>query len=365
MTNRISLFFSSFRTGGIERVQLNLAGYFLKQNNAVDLVVVKNEGAFTKEIPKQANVIHLGASRTLRTIPALIKYMHANPPHVMLASQTHNNTMAIIARRLARADFKLIVAEHTDLNMVSKNRPLREKLRPLAARLFYPHADAILAVSSGVADALSQTSGLPRHLIHVINNPVVTPDILKRSEKSVEHPWLEAKQTPVLVAVGRLNEAKDYPTLIKSLKILSSKRAIKCIILGEGEQRESLEKQISLLGLSNSVDMLGFVPNPYAFIAKADLLVLSSKREGFANVLVEAMACGAPVVSTDCPSGPAEILENGKYGPLVPVGDSQALAGAILKTLDDPIPAQILKTRAAHFSVEKIADQYIRLLFPD
>ena len=169
----------------------------------------------------------------------------------------------------------------------------------------------------------------------------------------------------MILAVGRLSDAKDFPTLLKAIVRMNEKRKVKCIILGEGELREKLQGMIEQLSLSGTVDLHGFVGNPYAYLAKADLFVLSSRREGFPNVLVEAMACGTPVVATDCPSGPAEILENGKYGPLVPVGDAQALADAMLRTLDDHLPAETLIARAEEFSVEKIADQYIDLLFSD
>jgi glycosyltransferase involved in cell wall biosynthesis len=246
-----------------------------------------------------------------------------------------------------------------------KYKNLKEKARPLAARIFYPFADAIIAVSDGAANALSRTAGIARDRITVINNPVFTPAIPTLAQDNVEHPWLKNKQFPVIVAVGRLSDAKDYPTLLKAVAHVSAKRMVKCIILGEGELREKLQGMIEQMSLSDTVDLHGFVGNPYAFLAKADLFVLSSRREGFPNVLVEAMACGTPVVATDCPSGPAEILDNGKYGPLVPVGDVQALADAMLRTLDDHLPAETLIARAEEFSVEKIAGQYIDLLFSD
>jgi len=362
---KAAFFFSSFRAGGIEKMRLNLAAEFIRRGIAVDLVIVSGEGVLRDNIPHGARVIDLESSRTITAIPALIRYFRATPPDALLVSQTQNNAAAVFSRWITKANFQLTVTEHTDLSMVIKNKSVKEKARPLAARFFYPFADAIVAVSAGAAIALSRTAGIRLNRITVINNPVFSPAILTLSKEKIEHPWLNRKQSPVIIAVGRLTDAKDYPTLLKALAIVGKKRNVKCIILGEGELRDELQAQISQLALGDAVDLHGFVDNPYAFLSKADLFVLSSKREGFPNVLVEAMACGAPVVATDCPSGPAEILDKGKYGPLVPVGDAQALADAMLKTLDDHLPAETLITRARQFSVEKIADQYLQILFPD
>ncbi|NLO89188.1 MAG: glycosyltransferase, partial [Clostridia bacterium] len=188
---------------------------------------------------------------------------------------------------------------------------------------------AVVAVSQGVADDLVKTTGLMRELIKVIYNPIVTPELLEKAKESIGHPWFKPGQPPVILSAGRLTAAKDFPTLIHAFARVRAERLARLMILGEGEERPNLESLVRELGLESDVSMPEFVENPYAYMARAAVFVLSSAWEGFGNVLVEAMAVGTPVVSTDCPSGPAEILEGGKWGKLVPVGDVEKLAKAL------------------------------------
>jgi glycosyltransferase involved in cell wall biosynthesis len=230
--------------------------------------------------------------------------------------------------------------------------------------VFYLKADCIVAVSEGVADDLVSEVGLPRSAIRVIYNPVVTPELAARAEEPLVHPWLVPGSAPVLLAAGRLSAQKDFPTLLRAFARVRAARPARLIILGEGELRAQLEAQAVALGLGEDVQFPGFVENPYAYMRRAGVFVLSSAWEGFGIVLVEAMACGAPVVSTDCPVGPAEILEGGRYGPLVPIGDDGALAHAILSALDCPMDPERLRARAGDFALEKIGRQYLEVLCP-
>ena len=361
---RISLFFGNFNSGGVQRVRLILAKGFLERGFFVDIVVVNSRGALRKQVPVGANIIDLGARSALASLPALTRYLRRKKPDAILSAQTHHNITAIWARRLSGVSARLIVGEHNNLQEVVKYSTFRNQLRPLAARLIYPGADAILAVSKGVADALSVTSGIKRADIHVIYNPVMLSDIQKRIQEGPEHPWQKQKHIPVIIAVGSLREQKDYPTLIKAFAKARANRSMRLIILGEGRCREQLQTLINKLNLAEDVHLKGNVANPYIYMQHADLYVLSSRWEGFPNALLEALACGAPIVATDCPSGPAEMLENGRYGHLVPVGDEDALAEAIQKTLDFPPSSILLKKRASEFSLEVICEQYLRLLVP-
>ncbi len=360
---RIALFFSSLRGGGVERVMLNLARGLMAQGQEVDLVVVQAEGELLGQVPAGANLVDLKARRTLWALPRLIRYLRAGRPAAMLSAQTHNNVMAVWARQISGVPDRLVLSEHSFMSAVVRNAALsKDRLRPWAARLFYPGADAVAAVSEGVADDLARIARLRRERIHVIYNPVITPELTARAAKTFAHPWFEPGQAPVILAVGRLAKPKDYPTLLRAFASLRAHRPAHLLILGEGAQRNVLTGLASELGIAEDVAMPGFDPNPYRFMARCSVFVLSSAWEGFSNVLAEALACGAQVVATDCPSGPAEILENGKYGRLVPVGDHAALAQAIEATLDDPLPIEILKARAAQFSVEVITDQYLKVL---
>ena len=225
----------------------------------------------------------------------------------------------------------------------------------------YPYADRTITVSKEAAEDLSHFIGLNRGEIDVIYNPVIGPNVKGKMEKSVDHPWFSDESIPVILGVGRLLEQKDFPTLIQAFAKLRTSRSSRLVILGEGDRRPFLEDCVERLGLSEHVWMPGFKPNPLKYMANADVFVLSSKREGLGNVLIEAMACGTPVVSTDCKSGPSEILKGGEYGRLVPVGDSSALAAAIEEALDghvSPAPRSALD----RFRRDKVAEQYLDTL---
>jgi glycosyltransferase involved in cell wall biosynthesis len=241
---------------------------------------------------------------------------------------------------------------------VNNPTSIEDRILPYLIKLSYPFADDIIAISKGVSEDLAEFCSVEENRIKVIYNPAITPAIADESEESISHQWFTAYTYPVILGVGRLMDQKDFSTLIKAFRQLLQKREARLVILGEGEKREELEELTQNLGIEEKVDIAGFKQNPFPYMKNADVFVLSSVWEGFGNVLVEAMACGTPVVSMDCPSGPAEILENGKYGPLVPPGDSEALVYAILDTLDSPIDSELLKERANDFEVEKISSEY-------
>ena len=359
---RIALFFSSFRPGGVERVQINLAGEFLRRGHQVDLVVVRVEGKLISQAPEGARIVNLDAARTLAAIPALARYLRENRPDALLSAQTHNNCAAVAARRLAKCACRLTLSEHNDMQMVLKSPSIKEKMRPFMARFFYRHADGIVAVSQGTAEALSAAAGLPIGKIRTIYNPVVTPELLRMAKEKPGHPWLEKKKNPVIISVGRLEPQKNYSALLAAFALARKEIESNLLILGEGSERKKLEARANDLGISSFINMPGFQPNPFSYLSHADVFTLSSQWEGLSNVIIEALACGTPVVSTNCPSGPAEILMDGKYGTLVPVGDAQAMARAILDTIDHPPDSALLRSRAEDFSVEKIADQYLEVL---
>jgi glycosyltransferase involved in cell wall biosynthesis len=246
----------------------------------------------------------------------------------------------------------------------------RRRLVALQRRL-YPTADAVVAVSRGVAEDVAARSGLARERITVVYNPAVTPEIARLSQEPVAHPWFAAGTgTPVMLAVGRLGAAKDFPTLIRAFARLRAGRPARLVVLGKDKDARKTEKRVAgyralaaELGVAGDVDFPGFAANPFAWMARASVLAVSSRHEGFCNVIAEALACGCPVVSTDCPSGPAEILEHGRWGRLVPVGDEAAMADALGATLDGPLEAAALQRRAQAFSLDRAVDRYEELLF--
>ncbi|MBE2925250.1 glycosyltransferase [Anoxybacillus flavithermus] len=365
MDKHIAIFLPSLRGGGAERVMVNLAKAFSKNNFRVDMVLAQAEGPYLSQIPSDIRIVNLNASRVALSLFPLVRYLRKNRPYALIAALNHANIIAILATKASLTKTRIFVTEHSTLSR-SLLHPVnvRTKLMPFFMKLFYPMADHVIAVSNGVADDLSKTLNLSRSKIKVIYNPIVTDDLFQKANEEVDHPWFKNKQHPVILAVGRLTEAKDYPTLIKAFYHVRKQKEAKLVILGDGENREELLNLVKDMGLEQDVDIIGFVQNPYAYMRKADLFLLTSKWEGFGNVLVEAIACGTPVISTDCPSGPAEILDNGNYGKLVQVGDVEALTESILRYFSGSYDIDLdkLLSRANDFHVEKIAKRYLHFL---
>ncbi|MBE3581288.1 MAG: glycosyltransferase [Thermoanaerobacteraceae bacterium] len=359
---KIGLFLPSLRGGGAERVMVNLARGFAEQGLKVDLVLAKAEGPYLSQLPPDVRVVDLRASRVLASLPGLVCYLKRERPAVLLSAMDHANIVAIWARKIAGVSCRLVVSVHTTLSRATDNASnIRSQFMPRLIRWFYPWTEAVIAVSQGVADDLVKTTGLPRELIKVIYNPIITPELIEKAKQRIDHPWFKPGQPPVILSAGRLTKAKDFPTLIHAFAHVRAERPARLMILGEGEERPGLEALVRELGLEDDVSMPGFVDNPYAYMARAAIFVLSSAWEGFGNVLVEAMAVGTPVVSTDCPSGPAEILEGGKWGKLVPVGDVEKLAEAIIENLKRDMSIDI-KQRAEDFRLDVILKSYADIL---
>ncbi|NWO11511.1 glycosyltransferase [Chromohalobacter salexigens] len=359
----IALFLPSLAGGGAQRVMVTLANGFAASHNVkIDLVVVKAEGAYLGDTSPQVRVVELGASRVLFSLPALVRYLRRERPYALLSALDHANIIALWACKLARVDTRIVVTEHNNVTSNMRSESMGYAwLMPILMRRCYPWASDIVAVSHGVADDLSQVSALPRERIEVIYNPAVTERLREMSTLPVTHPWLASSEPPVILAAGRLTEQKDYPTLIKAFAALRARQPVRLVILGEGELLDSLEAMVSSLGLSDDIALLGFVDNPYAWMRQASLFVLSSAWEGLPTVLVEAMACGTPVVSTDCPNGPKEILENGAWGRLVPVGDTEALCEAMAASLSSNSHHDV-ELRSRQFDLDKAVNAYLKVM---
>jgi glycosyltransferase involved in cell wall biosynthesis len=358
----IAIFLRCLYGGGAERGMLNLARNFLQQKLTVDMVVVKEEGSLVEQLPPGIRLINLNAQSKFSILPKLIQYLQRERPVSMLAALHYPCEIAILAKRIAGVSTRIVVSEHNNLSQEAKRIPqLSVRLTPLAVKLFYPWADAIVAVSQGVAEDLANVTHLPKERIDLIYNPVVIPEVFTKAKEPVNHPWFQPGEPPVILAVGRLYPQKDYPTLINAFAQVRQVRRSRLVILGEGPEEDSLNNLIRELGLEEDVAMLGFADNPYAYMAKAAVFVLSSAWEGFGNVLVEALAVGTPVVSTNCESGPSEILASGKYGDLTPVGDSKTMAEAILNVLAGNIK-KVDFSWLNQFTSETCAEKYLQVL---
>ena len=315
---------------------LNLAQGFVERGFAVDVVTAQASGPYLNQVPRGARLVDLASSRVLTALPGLVRYLRTARPKTLIAAMGHTNIVALCARFLARRSTRIVVTAHLNTSVCEQHKqPLRARLvRPLE-KLFYLWADEIVAVSEGVADDMVRSGVVPsRDRIRVIYNPVISPDLHEKAKAAVDHPWFAAGEPPVFLNVGRLTAQKDQATLLKGFASLRKRHRARLLILGEGELRSELEGLIAELGIGEDVSLPGFCENPYAFMSRTTGFVLSSGWEGLPTVLIEAASLGVPVISTDCPSGPREILKEGALGTLVPVGDSEALATAMEKLLE-------------------------------
>lgn len=358
----IAMFLPLLEVGGAERAFLRLARGFVQRGCHVDLVLANEFGAIRNEVPPEVNLIDLSASRVLWSIPRLARYLREHRPYALLATIAHANLAAITAKRLAGGSTLVAIREANTSNAERRSRrSLKSGAVDWLRSRYYAKADVIIANSQGAAESLQKHNRLPREKIRVVYNPVVSPELLRLAEQPLAHPWFSDATCPVVLGTGRLTQQKDFPTLLHAFAIARRTRPMRLVIVGEGEERARLGALACQLGVNHEVQLVGFDPNPYRYMRRASVFVLSSRWEGLPNALIEAMACGAPVVSTDCPSGPREILEDGKWGKLVPVGDPQKLADAIIDTLDNP-PAYDPAVRAADFSVERAVESYLTVL---
>jgi len=359
-TPHVALFLESLEGGGLERMMLNLARGLSEYGLSVDLVLAKATGPYLADLPSSVNLVDLEASRVLYSISKLVNYLKTYRPQVLLSSAVHVNIMAATAAKIARSGTVVLFREASTLSVqMDALQGFKANITKAVMPLVYGWADAYVAVSRGVADDMIRFLNLPREKVHVVYNPVVTDDIFSMAQEPVNHPWINSEGHAVILAAGSLTPQKDYDTLLRAFSILCRIRPAKLIILGKGQLLEKLNHCCHELNIDQDVDFPGFVENPFAYMKRASLFVTSSLREGLPGALIQAMACGCPVVSTDCPSGPAEVLDNGRYGDLVPVQDPEALAAAMHKTLKQPPNTDRLIERAKHFCLKNAIRGYL------
>ena len=361
---KISLLMPNLIGGGAERVAVNLANSFTQRGYAVDMVLLSATGDFLSDLHPDVNVVDLKVDRMRRVLFPLINYLRQARPAAVLACMWPLTIAAVVARALSRVPTRVVVAEHTTWSRDELlQRPTVEwQIRTSIQRVF-PWADGIVAVSQGAADDLAQFARLNAKNITTIYNPVVGEAKPPAPTPIPPAGWWSGPHHKLL-AVGTLKSIKDYATLLNAFALLLQRADARLLILGEGECRPALEAQIRQLGIEASVFMPGFVKDISPYYQQADLHVLSSTGEGLPTVIIEALAAGTPVVSTDCPSGPREILRDGQFGCLVSVGNAAALADAMAESLAATHDTAALIARAQDFSIDKAVDRYLELLFP-
>jgi glycosyltransferase involved in cell wall biosynthesis len=359
----ISFFLPSLEGGGAEKATVRLIKGFVERGFKVDLLLSKAAGPYIKMIPEKCRIIGFNSNRVIFSLGKLINYLKVNKPFALISVLSHANVISSFAKMFYNGDTKIILTQRINLTSSKVNlKSLRSKLLPFFMFLTYWKADKIVAVSKGVAEDLEKRIHYLRNRVEYIYNPIIVPEILQQGKQVIAHSWFNNKEVPIILSAGRLTPQKDYPVLLKAFSIVRKEIECHLVILGEGEERNNLNDLAKDLEIYEDVWMPGFVDNPYKYMTKANLFVSSSKSEGFPNALIEAMACGTAVVSTDCPSGPVEILDNGKYGKLVPVGDFRGMANAIIETLKYPLGKEVLISRANQFNLDKAVSRYLEVI---
>lgn len=360
---RIAIFVSYSGQGGVERMINNLALGFLEAGFKVDMIIARARGDHLDLIPEGVRQVRLGTNHTWSALPGLVRYLRRAEPAALLAVKDRAIRVAVLARWFSGKKIKVTGRIGTTVSAALEGKGWWRLLAwKIGMRLFYRHANNIVAVSNGVAEDVRDIAGLPEDMITTVSNPVVTRQLLSLAKEPLIHDWFEDPDIKVIIGIGRLTHQKDFHTLVKAFARIRGDVNCRLVILGEGRQRQEMENLIQDLGLTRDILLPGFVKNPYQWLAQSALFVLSSRWEGSPNALTEAMALGIPVVSTDCRSGPREVLQNGKYGRLVPVGKVKDLADAMIPTLLDPLPPDTLRKAVRQYTVEQSVKGYIKAM---
>lgn len=370
MTNRdsnlksrsVALLAPSLEGGGAERAILDIARGLADRGLLVELVLVRAEGPYLDLLPEHVRLVDLAARRALTSLVPLIGYLRKRNPDVLIVTLPETNVVGMIARWLSKLRAPVILRRASNFTMEYSHGSLKMRVTLLVEKLLLPWAAAVVVNSPDAAEDLRKRVPRAARLVQMIHNPVVWGDHHQKSALPVDHRWFLDAQVPIILYVGRLSPPKDPATVLRAFALLVGSRPARLVVLGEGSQKAELVRLAARLGIAQDVDFAGFKLNPFAYMSKARVFVLSSRYEGSPNVLIQAMACGTPPVSTDCPSGPREILQDGEWGALVPVGDPEAMAAALIRTLDSPIDSAALIARANHYSAESSVDAYVDLI---
>ena len=401
---RVALLLTDLNGGGVQKMTLSLAGALAERGHEAMIVLYSARGVLNSQLPADVTLHHLKAGSRiaarlaplradplalprlllpvilprkpppgLKYLPSLARFLQRHRPDALISAAPNCNLAAVWANRLAGGGSKVLISERTaPSKMLTKSASWRLRFLPALMHRTYQQADVIVSVSTALGDDLAEVAHLPRERVVTIYNPVVGPHLAEQAAQPVDHPWFAPGAPPVILSAGRLSAQKDFPTLIRAFAALRARREARLMILGgaTADAKTELRQQDLLaladsLGVAQDLCLTGFVANPYAYMARARVFALSSAWEGFGNVLVEALACGCPVVSTDCPFGPAEILDGGRYGRLVPVGAFEAMADAMAEVMASPPDPDLLRRRSGQFTVSRSVESYLTALFGD
>lgn len=359
----IAIFGSFSPTGGTYRRLTNQIRVWHRLGYRVDLVAFRGGVLFyPDEMPDSVRFVDLGTTGKLATALALWRYLRRERPAVAMSIMHLGNTVLARCARWPGVISRCYLSVPNTYGQSAKETTAarrRRKFRQI--RRLYPRVSGVIAVSEGVRRDLEETIGLRGVPVHTVYNGSIGEDLAERAREPVDHPWLDRQAPPVFLAAGGLRLQKDFATLLAAFARVRAAQPARLIIIGEGPERANLEALVRQLGIEDDVDLPGFVANPYAWMARSDVFVLSSRWEGLVNVVAEALGVGIPIVATDCPSGPREILADGRYGRLVPVGDTAALAAAMAETLNHGGPEFDREEAVRPFTAEHAARAYLEV----
>lgn len=341
---------------------VNLAGGLVRRGVHVDFLTRSAGEPYLDRLDPSVRLIETQSSGLWSVQPALCRYLRAFRPDFVLCGKDKAASAALLGRRISGVHFRLVMRPGTTVSERVAGRNVLKRWRAFRLiRSTYRCAAAVVGNSEGVVEDIARIAQVPAERMHLIRNPVVTPDLFLQASASVDHPWFVDGQPPVILGVGGLRRQKGFDSLVRAFASVRSERPCRLMILGDGHLRDDLLALADKLGVAADFALPGFDPNPYRFLARAGLFVLSSRWEGSPNALTEALAIGVPVVATDCRSGPGEVLEGGKVAPLVVVDDVEAMAAAMARVLDDPGEAEPRQAAVHEYSVETCARRYHEL----
>lgn len=368
--SKLTIVNADLEIDGVSRAFVNLATELDARGYEIDIVLTRTTGELLTDVPENVRLVRLNGAAVpgpemLSYAPSLIRYLRTVRPDAVLAAQAHTNPLALFATRVAGIDAETVVCIQTMTSHQLAQRDRHHRVWIRLTRHLYRLADTVVAVSEEVKQDAVAALDIPPSRFSVIHQPTVTPSLLERSREPIDHAWFHERAPPVVLGVGRMDPQKNFSSLVSAFSRVRDREDARLLILGDGEARPALERVVARRGLEDVVSMPGTKPNPYPYMRQASVFALPSRTEAVPLALIEALACECPVVSTTCSSGPIEVLENGKYGELVPVDDPPAMASAIVSTLRDPPPRSMLRDRARDFSVSTVADEYERVLFSE
>lgn len=363
MNDKIAFYFATSGHSGVDRAMHNLIPAVARRGYPVDLLHVRKHGPYFEEPPPGVRIVDLGSSHVYNSLPAVVRYLRQEMPVVMLSDKDRVNRTAFLARLLARVPTRLVFSSGTTLSIELAHRGLIDRtLQRWSFRHLYRRVSNVIVTSEGVKTDMADYTGLPLQYIEVVPSPVVPAGLFTTSQPKPDHPWFRDGEPPVVLGVGELGRRKDFPTLIRAFAQVRNRWRCRLVILGRGRDREMLLALARELGVAEDLALPGFEPNPYPYMAHAAVFAFTSLWEGLGFVIIEALAVGTPVVATDCPSGPREILQDGKYGELVPVGDVAAVSAGIEKALTARPTREFLQLAARPYEIENSTSAYLKAM---